>query len=60
MRIGDIVRVHKKENTQIGIIIRAPKKMFMAPDDIAIVMIDGKIQHIAKALIEVLSLKNRT
>lgn len=54
MKIGDIVRVHKKENTRIGIVIREPKKMFMAPDDIVVVMIDGKIHHVAKALIEII------
>jgi len=55
MKTGDIVRVHKKENNRIGIVVRTPRQMFMAPDDIVVVMIDGKIHHVAKALIEIIT-----
>ncbi len=56
MNVGDIVKIRLKSSpvtTKVGIIIRNPRKMYMA-GEIAEVMIDGEIKYVKKEHIELI------
>jgi hypothetical protein len=56
MKPGDIVKVRLKGSphvTQVGIVIREPKKMYMA-GDVLEVMVGGNIQYIKKEHVELI------
>lgn len=58
MKIGDVVKVVSLHQPQsIGILIRLPRKMFMASGKIADVMIDGEIRHVKSDYLEVIDTK---
>ena len=57
MRIGDIVRVMSKTaDPRIGILIRLPRRMFMA-GELATVMIDGEVKLVRSELLEIVKSK---
>lgn len=53
MKIGDIVRVRSKiSEPRIGILIRPPRRMFMA-GELATVMIEGEVKLVRSELLEI-------